>query len=876
MSASTRQSSATAAPSDHARPPSNESREPMTISHEVEQPPQRPWTPEPEIYIPDEYAAWGRKHFGEEWYRLQKIALEERNNYLEFDQIYRERRDELRSMENKKQKGKLRLKGKTWQELMEWARLHYGQEWFQHWEAISTTDEEPQSASFRERLKAMSNIQCDIDGRMLAEGKTWHEIMAFPAEPPNVTTAPAIDGDGCISPSPCIKGDEDVGELSTCPPVPTTFRDQAWSGPLRYGEWKQDEFRWDIIEWCGVNEPCFLDGRSPEEQYESSKVSLTEYIRSWHQDGYRRAREAIEVFRDKDKERFRIEKKRFKAHVENSRRGWTQEQINAAYDTNVAMHEFSKANPPPRRVPVTEEEKRAEYARHQKYYDALVRYYGEIKPDVLSSPSRIYRIYPSNHYPRLNDLNTAGDLWRKGIHGRLSRRQQREALSDPTVYVPSHAQALERIEDEQEREREVIQTVVQWELEELARLQQRATAPTQVDMGGAFQNLNSPGMPIVRDFAYPIEWAHVRIDNKRCAGSGEGQQQLPAIASRTAQDASHKTLSDRDTTKNYNSKSTDTMIPDIRWWHQDDYRRAAAAATNLSPGEEPPNFSLAIGRMTACNNLPKKGWTLEQIQTAYDADAAMYKWYKANPCPEHPPTTDQEKTAEAVRSQEHNEAFVRFYGELLPEKLRDRSPFYHEENNAINMWRKYILARLSRRQLREILSNRIRISLSDKKLWGIVEDHEQRERQDVERLIEPEPAHDEQVPAEFTKSKTPPRAPNSSIQAKVLPQNRRRRSSETDGPEGLGENRLTAPQTRRKRQRRVFTKERTSRRLAKMEPEYEMLESNTRLSSNSRRVNPSGRQSDRPSKMPKVVWSEKPRGIVKTVRAGTRHSERSR
>jgi len=26
------------------------------------------WTPEPEPYDPDIYAAWGRKHFGDDWY----------------------------------------------------------------------------------------------------------------------------------------------------------------------------------------------------------------------------------------------------------------------------------------------------------------------------------------------------------------------------------------------------------------------------------------------------------------------------------------------------------------------------------------------------------------------------------------------------------------------------------------------------------------------------------------------------------------------------------------------------------------------------------------------------------------------------------------
>lgn len=42
---------------------------------------QMPCTPEPEPYSPQAYAAWGRKHFGQEWYSLRKTMLEERNIY---------------------------------------------------------------------------------------------------------------------------------------------------------------------------------------------------------------------------------------------------------------------------------------------------------------------------------------------------------------------------------------------------------------------------------------------------------------------------------------------------------------------------------------------------------------------------------------------------------------------------------------------------------------------------------------------------------------------------------------------------------------------------------------------------------------------------
>lgn len=59
-----------------------------------------PWTPEPEPYDPETYAAWGRKHFGEEWYKLRKTMLEERNPYLEYDPEFEERQRALRVIEH--------------------------------------------------------------------------------------------------------------------------------------------------------------------------------------------------------------------------------------------------------------------------------------------------------------------------------------------------------------------------------------------------------------------------------------------------------------------------------------------------------------------------------------------------------------------------------------------------------------------------------------------------------------------------------------------------------------------------------------------------------------------------------------------------------
>lgn len=87
-----------------------------------------PWTPEPEPYSPQTYAAWGRKHFGEEWYELRKTMLEERNIYRRYDPVYKKRQRDLRIMEHKierrpfepgLQSGEIRDAG--WVRL--WARL---------------------------------------------------------------------------------------------------------------------------------------------------------------------------------------------------------------------------------------------------------------------------------------------------------------------------------------------------------------------------------------------------------------------------------------------------------------------------------------------------------------------------------------------------------------------------------------------------------------------------------------------------------------------------------------------------------------------------------------------------------------------------------
>ncbi|KAK2810290.1 hypothetical protein FQN50_003021 [Emmonsiellopsis sp. PD_5] len=59
---------------------------------------RRPWTPEPEPYDPETYVAWGRKHYGEEWYELRNALFRER---LEIEYTVRQR--ELRRLEREKE-----------------------------------------------------------------------------------------------------------------------------------------------------------------------------------------------------------------------------------------------------------------------------------------------------------------------------------------------------------------------------------------------------------------------------------------------------------------------------------------------------------------------------------------------------------------------------------------------------------------------------------------------------------------------------------------------------------------------------------------------------------------------------------------------------
>ena len=58
----------------------------------------KPWTPEPEPYDPDKYVAWGKKHYGDDWYEQRKALFHENDTVK-----YKKRQEALRQIEREKE-----------------------------------------------------------------------------------------------------------------------------------------------------------------------------------------------------------------------------------------------------------------------------------------------------------------------------------------------------------------------------------------------------------------------------------------------------------------------------------------------------------------------------------------------------------------------------------------------------------------------------------------------------------------------------------------------------------------------------------------------------------------------------------------------------
>ncbi|KLP11497.1 uncharacterized protein FFNC_03586 [Fusarium fujikuroi] len=337
-----------------------------------------PWTPEPEPYDPETYSAWGRKHFGEEWYQLRKVMLEERNPHDRRDPVYGARQRALRVMEHQAEGRPFKPASGT---------LH-----------VDETDE-----GWKRLWARMSNNELGLP-----------RSPSPPPAPP--TPSPPSDSSGSREPTP----------------IPTN--------------------QWEYVEYMRTHDDL------TEEDYHFHRFFVREEIidrarsRRENEPGNRQAREKrelMESFRQWDLDRFHLEEDNIRDHINLPKKGWTQAEIVAVYEADVAFLEWSRGNPVPREfgyfskdVSPEEEAASASYSQH----DAWNCFYGSQPP----------KLPPDTHLGVWN--LGVWDLWRKGTYGRISRRRRREALlSDAKGDAASCAEELERIEGEEQRDREALE-----------------------------------------------------------------------------------------------------------------------------------------------------------------------------------------------------------------------------------------------------------------------------------------------------------------------------------------------------------------------------------------------------------------------------------
>ena len=316
----------------------------------------RPWSSEPEPYDEKAYTAWGRKHYGDDWYEQRELMFQERNFLkpsVNDDHVYLERQKALREMELEREQGNLLLdKGKTWQELKAWARMHYGKVWYAQRQALERDEQEQQEAvdpdesnkkgrKAYKRWKLVREMQWATDEDMLAQGKTWQEIMAWPPDPsndmPSVETGDGVDADAVRSPS---TSSDDNSMISTYPPTPTDFRREAKSGPQPIypdkgrssdAKWEaaMGSANWEGLEWRAVARHL------SEAQYEERKVARVAGIRAQRSlreieaGDLRNLGELTEIrYSDLSKRvRKEDERKRRMRDIDLRQKGWTQDDI---------------------------------------------------------------------------------------------------------------------------------------------------------------------------------------------------------------------------------------------------------------------------------------------------------------------------------------------------------------------------------------------------------------------------------------------------------------------------------------------------------------------------------------------------------------------
>jgi hypothetical protein len=385
----------TTADRDPASPPSdnidNDGRESRDADREIDEAgdaqEHRLWTPEPEPYDTEKYKAWGRKHYGDDWYEQRETMLQERN-FLKSkgdDYIYKDRQKALREMEREREQGRLSLKkGKTWQELQAWARMHYGEVWYKQREALErderekrealdTDERKKKSLKAAKRHRILREMELERDEGMLAEGKTWREIMAWPTGPSNVL--PSVEtGDDVVSSPSSSSGHSDRSGISTYPPTPTDFRRQAMDGPQMANDQKEKgDGNWEWLELKAIG------SRLSEARYEENRVEMEDRIRSSREDKECERRndaewEAIRKLHSKfdfeSEHQYIIEKEKRERRMRDldlRQKGWTQEQIDAMDREEAAAQAAARERwKPPQKELLTQEELDAK----QRTYDA--------------------------------------------------------------------------------------------------------------------------------------------------------------------------------------------------------------------------------------------------------------------------------------------------------------------------------------------------------------------------------------------------------------------------------------------------------------------------------------------------------------------------
>ncbi|KAF2242263.1 hypothetical protein BU26DRAFT_570949 [Trematosphaeria pertusa] len=373
----------------------------------------RLWTPEPEPYDDEKYAAWGQKHYGADWHERRKTMLEERNIYKlkHNDFVYLKRQRALRQVEREREKGKLAEKGKTWSELMIWARKHYGDDWYEQREALLRGEDRSKRYKRREILRQMER---ERDTEKLTEGKTWHKVMASPASPSNAL--PPVETGIDIESSPSNSSeDSDSSGYSTYPPTDDEPR-QVTPGP---------DDRWERLEWIALRNDW------TKKRYQEEKLEIADDLKSQREDEAckRRELEEVEAIRQlqwTDHGEYDRQMRHHNLRIE----GYTQERIEEMDREAAARWERRQREPPPARSslfgrPITQGERDASAARLREDRVKLARLVAQHERELVTEPGATADAPVSESVgasqPQTSLFQPTEDISRKTRGGRITK-----------------------------------------------------------------------------------------------------------------------------------------------------------------------------------------------------------------------------------------------------------------------------------------------------------------------------------------------------------------------------------------------------------------------------------------------------------------------